>query len=189
MKKKHILSNPYSMSWQIISSDQTNSLLESLSLEIKAQSSPSIRNEEKKQKIENPDTHRFSRIHLILGIKKIISEIDQISSIFCFIDKSTEVLLEPLIFLGREKGVKVMGMEINEHCLSFRQIIGIDKLVAFALPKIHCFCLSQNIIEQLPGIEMNRTFLKGVIKTREIKIVKNNKNNQKKTNAKPQPKA
>lgn len=176
---KYILSNPLNNCWSLLSLNDTEMLIKAFTDEIIKNSSPSIRIEEKKQKINENDVKGFCGNHLILGINRILASIDQISTLFLVWSLETQVLLEPLQLIARHKSIKTIVIDYKLINSQLRYLTGIEKLAAFGIPKMNCFETTLEIINQIP-VQDNPSFQKPIIRQVEIVRGASPKKNQKK---------
>ncbi|CAG9330021.1 unnamed protein product [Blepharisma stoltei] len=147
-KLKAIFTNPWQITWPEIGGEQTMQLMNALWKEFQENAMPEIRVEVKRQKIENANMINYSKNQLILGINKIVENIDKVDCVIMMRSDANESILEPLLILCKNKGVKAISASYELGIEKLRDIAGVKRLAAFALPKIHCFKLTRLLIDQ-----------------------------------------
>ena len=115
----------------------------------------------------------FVHQNLILGINEIINHIDQVSIVVLFRCEVNEVLLEPLLLLCKTKNVKCLSGSFQVAYEKMRELTGVSKLAALALPKVNSYPLTEHYLNTLIP-KQPKSLLPLAISSKEI-IRKSNK--------------
>ena len=146
---KHVLTNPFSQAWPDISNEETLQLVNILQREAVAQAISGIKLDNKIQKTNSASLDSFTNANLIIGINKVIKNIEQVSAVVLLKCDANEVLLEPLVLLSRNKGIKCICGNFEVVYEKMGEITGVKKLAAFALPKINPFPQTESFINSI----------------------------------------
>ena len=164
---KHVLCNPFVSAWPDISNEETQQIVNSLNREAVSQALNELKIENKKLKTSETNLETFFNNNLIIGINEIIKHIDKVSFVILFKCDANEVLLEPLMLLCRNKGIKCLSGSFQVAYEKLREITGVKKLAALALPIMHAFPLTEIFLNSLTP-KPQKKLLGIVIKSTEI---------------------
>lgn len=168
---KHVLCNPFFTAWPEISNEETHQITSILSRESLSQATSSIQTDLKKQKTSTTNLESFSHQNLILGINNILQNIDKVSIVLLFRCDANEVILEPLMLLCHTRQIKCLSGSFQVAYEKLREITGISKLAALALPTLHPYPLLEIYLKSLTP-RPAKAFLPVLIKSTEIQKVK-----------------
>lgn len=149
---KHILCNPFSSSWNEIPSENALSFSNLFRNEVINKCTHSsarfVSTPIKRLKTDESDPVTYCKSNLILGINNVLSQIDKLEYVILLKTQETENLIEPLMMLCREKQVKYVTMNYEALKENMRDLTGVQRLAAFAIPKIHTLALSVGYLDQ-----------------------------------------
>lgn len=136
---KHILANPFFQHWAEMSKEDSVHLLNLLKAEAVNQAITGIKIDMKAQKTESASLDTFLAENLILGINKVIENIQKIAFVVLLRADENEVLLETVLLLCRNLGISYICANFEVVYSGFAEITRIQRLACFALPKLHTF--------------------------------------------------
>jgi RNase P subunit Pop3 len=164
---KHVLCNPFTYAWPDISNEETLQIVSVLSRESVSQALTGLKLENKRQKLPEPNTLNFSSESLLLGINTIIKAIEKVSFVVLLKCEANEALLEPLMLLCRYKNIKCVSGNFDVVYDKLKEITGICKLAAFALPIMHSYPQTDTFLNTLVP-KPSKKYLKACISSKEI---------------------
>jgi len=167
-KYKHIVANPFHVVWNELSRTQTQQLISVLCREVNQQASNAkFQPELKRRHTESSNINNFCQQNMILGINNIAENIESIECLVMLKSKENLALLEPLFLLARSKGVYNITMSYEVAIQNLKELTGVKKLAAFALPKMNCFPMTFNLVKQFQ-LPNSRSFVPAQVKSVQI---------------------
>lgn len=165
---KHIMCNPFSSSWNEIPPENALSFSNLFRNEVMNKCTNSnarfLPSPSKRLKTEESDPVSFCKSNLILGINNILSNIDKVEYVILLKTTETENLIEPLMMLCREKQIKYVSMSYDALKENMRDLTGVKRLAAFAIPKIHTLALAVGYLDQFNPASSSKGYYKMNIK-------------------------
>lgn len=136
---KHILASPFFQHWSEMTKEDSIQMLNVLKAEAVSQAIYGIKIDLKVHKTGSASLNSFLGENLILGINKVIENIQKVSFVVLLRNDDNEVLLETVLLLCRNLGICYVCGNFEVVCEGFTEITGVDKLACFALPALHTF--------------------------------------------------